>query len=89
MELFNDPISIFSAILNLDPDNIKAHLYLGKSYHRKSYGGEGDWNNDLAMKAKQEYLTALSLSKKVKTDKALMKDLTSELEDVEKILEGN
>jgi len=89
MELYNDPINIFLAILDLDPNNIKAHLYLGKSYRRKSYEGEGVWNKDLATKARQEFLTARSLSKKVKTDRAFMKDLTSDLEEVEKILEDD
>lgn len=88
-ELFADPIILFNTIIKLEKDNFKAHLYLGKSYHRKAYEGEGNWNKDLTVKAKEEYMTAVALSKKVKVDKSLMKDLSSELEDVEKILKGD
>ncbi len=87
-ELFNDPIVLFKKILFLDENNLKAHLYLGKAYHRKAYEGEGNWNKDFAMKAKQEYLIVQALSKKIKVDKEVLKDIQSELKDVEEILKN-
>ena len=85
-QLFKDVILMLTRALRLDTDNVKAHLYLGKSYRRQSYEGEGNWNIEILIKARDHFRRVLALSEKAAVSREYLEEAKSQLGAIENIM---
>ena len=85
-QLFNDPIRILLLALDQDQANVRARLYLGKSYAAKAYQGEGNWSKDLLLKAEEQFEFILNEGKRRRVSPQILETCRRELRSVKAAL---
>jgi len=82
-KVYKSAIIILELAVKQNPENIIAHYYLGKSYHKVSFITLGEYDKEYLKKAKKEYLFVIQAGKKSKEYKEIVIDSKEGLENVD------